>query len=311
MNKESRIFVAGHGGLLGSAVCRQLKKQGFKYILTLARKDTDYLNYSKLAEFFKKESPEYIIQAAGLTGGIIANKTRPAEFLFKNTMVQNHFFQLATEHKAKALVFFSSSCVYPKHATQPMKETQLLTGPIEETSQAYAMAKMNGMYACKAYNEQYKSTKMICLLPNSIYGLFDNFDPESSHVMGALIRKIHEAKRDNLKSVTLWGSGTPKREFVNSDDVADATIFALKNLNKFENEHYNVGSGSDYSISELAHRIAQIVGYEGEIQFDTSKPDGTPRKILDSSKINLLGWMPKKSLSDGIKETYNWFVENY
>jgi GDP-L-fucose synthase len=310
MEKTSRIFVAGHAGLLGSALCRRLKNQSFEHILTLSRKEVDYSDFNALRDFFAAEKPEYVLLAAGKTGGIVANKNFPADFLFQNTIIQNHFFELAHKFSIKALVFYSSSCVYPKLATQPIQESSLLTGPIEETSQAYAMAKLNGMFACKAYNEQFSSTKFICLLPNSIFGPNDNFDLETAHVMGALIQRFHEAKKHALPRVTLWGSGKPRREFIFCDDIADATLFALANSDKLTNSHYNVGSGRDFSIAELAQIIAEIVGFNGKIEFDTTKPDGTPRKLLDSSRFNDLGWKPKKDIRDGIKETYEWFLNS-
>ena len=302
--------MAGHAGLLGSALCRHLKAQRFNRVLTLTRAQADYTDFNALHEFFAAERPEYVLLAAGKTGGIVANKNFPADFLYQNTVIQNNFFELARRFSVKTLVFYSSSCVYPKLAAQPIQESSLLTGAIEETSQAYAMAKLNGMFACNAYNEQFKTTRFICLLPNSIFGPNDNFDLETAHVMGALIQRFHEAKKNSRSSVTLWGSGSPRREFIYCDDVAAATLFAVENADQLGNFHYNVGTGHDFSIAELAKVIAEIVGFEGKIEFDTTKPDGTPRKLLDSSRFNALGWKPKKDIRDGIKETYEWFLNS-
>lgn len=267
----------------------------------------DYRDYEALKNFFARTSPEVVFLAAGRVGGIVANKTYPAEFLSENLAVQNNFFRLAHEFNVKTLVFFASSCVYPKFAEQPIGEDSLFGGPIESTSKAYAAAKIAGIVACESYNQQYSATKMICLLPNSLYGPYDDFSNDGSHVLSALIRKIHDAHEAQQEKVVLWGSGNPKREFLFSEDAAEAAIFAVLHPEKFANEHYNVGSGDECSIKELATEIAQIIGYKGKIEFDSSKPDGTPRKLLDSSKILKLGWKPSTRLNEGLKVTYEWY----
>ncbi|MEM7182555.1 MAG: GDP-L-fucose synthase [Spirochaetota bacterium] len=306
---ESKIYIPGHTGLLGTALLKELQQQGYKNLVTCSRKELDLTDKAALAIFWEKQKPEYVILAAGLTGGIVANKTYPAEFLHQNLSIQDNFFELAIRYNTKALVFFASSCVYPKQSPQPMKEEYLFTGPIEETSEAYAVAKTSGLIACKSYNKQYEKTKFICLLPNSMYGPNDNFDLENSHVLSALIRKIHDAKI-NQTPITLWGSGSPEREFVYSEDVANACLFTLQNIDKIENQHYNIGSGTAVSIRELAETICEVVGYEGEIIWDTSKPDGTPKKLLDSSQFLDLGWKNKMNLKQGIGATYQWFLQN-
>ena len=306
---ESKIYVPGHSGLLGTALLKELAAGGYNNVVTRSRKELDLTNQAALASFWETEKPEYVILAAGLTGGIVANKTYPAEFLHQNLAIQDNCFELAVRHETKALIFLASSCVYPKQSPQPMKEEYLFTGPIEETSEAYALAKASGLIACKSYNKQYQKTKFVCLLPNSMYGPNDNFDLENSHVLAALVRKVHDAKT-NQTPITLWGSGSPEREFVYSEDVANACLFTLQNLDKIENQHYNIGSGNGISIRELAETICEVVGYQGEIQWDTSKPDGTPKKFLDSSKFLALGWKNKMTLKQGIGATYQWFLQN-
>lgn len=311
MFKESKIYVAGHTGLLGTALVKRLTSLGYSNIISKTHDKLDLTNQAAVDKFFAQELPEYVFLAAGLTGGIVANKTYPASFLHTNVAIQDNVFEACLKHDVKSLVFYGSSCVYPKNSEQPMKEQYLFTGLIEETSEAYASAKIAGIISCKAYNNQYGNTRYIALLPNSMYGPNDNFDLENSHVLGALIRKIHDAKINNDASLALWGSGSPRREFIYSDDVADASIFAMINNNKLDNCHYNVGNGVDYSIKELADLLKSIIGYKGKICWDTTKPDGTPRKLLDSSKFNSLGWKPSFSLEDGLKVTYDWFLNNF
>jgi len=308
MDKYAKIFVAGHQGLLGAALIKKLEEHRFSSIVTASTSFVDFSDFHKLKEFFEQNRPEYVFLAAGRTGGIHANKTYPAEFLNENLKIQSNFFQLAQEYDVRALVFYASSCVYPKYISQPISETSLLTGTIEATSQAYGASKIAGILGCWAFNEQYKKTQYICLLPNSMYGPHDNFSSDDSHVLGALIQKIHMAKITQQDEVLLWGTGTPLREFIFSDDVAEASIFAVQNRAILKNEHYNVGSGEECSIQALAQKIAEIVGYSGRVIFDINKSDGTSRKFLDSSRFLSLGWKPRISLEEGIKITYAWYV---
>ncbi|MCP5496486.1 MAG: GDP-L-fucose synthase [Leptospiraceae bacterium] len=311
MELNSKIYLPGHTGLLGNAILKKVNEDGYQNVITKTHKGLELTDKQSLDAFLEETKPEYIILAAGKTGGIVANKTYPADFLHQNVSIQDNFFELSIKHNVKALVFYASSCVYPKMSPQPIREEYLFTGEIEATSEAYAAAKIAGMLACKAYNRQYQKTKFLCLLPNSMFGPYDNFDLEQSHVLSALIRKIHEAKVNKSETLTLWGSGKPEREFIFSEDVADATLFAIKNANKFENSHYNIGSGTSISIKELANVIADIVDYKGKILWDESKPDGTPKKLLDSSRFNALGWKKVTSMDAGIQVTYQWFLKNY
>jgi len=310
MLKDSRIYIAGHMGLLGSALINKLKSGGYTDIVTKTRSELDLTKQDKVNEFFNKERPDFVFLAAGLTGGIIANKKYPATFLHTNIAIQDNVFHAANKYYVKHLVFYGSSCVYPKNCPQPMKEEYLMTGSIEETSEAYAIAKTAGIIGCRSYNSQFNSNCFIALIPNSMYGPNDNFDIEKSHVLSALIRKFHEAKIDEKECITLWGSGNPRREFIFCDDVADASIFAMENANKLQNFHYNIGTGVDYSIKELAEFISRIVGYNGEIKWDLSKPDGAPCKLLDSSKFFDLGWKPSVNIEEGLKVTYEWYLRN-
>ncbi len=310
MHKNAKIFVSGHTGLLGSALVKKLKSEGFCNIITKSHKELDLTDQSAADGFFHEERPEYVFLAAGLVGGIMANKTNPATFLHTNIAIQDNVFEAATKTGVKHLVFYGSSCMYPKNCPQPIKEEYLMTGEIEDTSEGYAIAKTAGILACKTYNNQYKNNRFIALIPNSMYGPNDHFDLENSHVLSALIRKFHDAKTNGEKKVTLWGSGTPKREFVFHEDVAAASIFAMKNADTLRNMHYNIGSGVDYSIKELAQMISEIVGFKGDIEWDLTKPDGTPRKLLDSSKFLHLGWRPVTDIKTGIKTTYEWYVSN-
>ncbi|MBI4689572.1 MAG: GDP-L-fucose synthase [Nitrospirae bacterium] len=310
MFKDSRIYVAGHTGLLGSALIKKLGEQGFLNIITRLRAELDLTDSAAVVGFFRTEQPEYVFLAAGLTGGIVANKTYPARFLHTNMAIQDSVFEAANKCNVRRLVFYGSSCIYPKNAPQPMKEEYLMTGEIEGTSEAYAIAKIAGIIACRAYNNQYKPNRFIALVPNSMYGPNDNFELENSHVLSALIRRLHEARVNKKDKITLWGSGIPRREFIFSEDVADASIYAMMNADKFQNIHYNIGTGVDYSIKEIAEIIARIAGFGGEIFWDTGKPDGTPRKLLDSSRFVAIGWKPSTNLENGLKITYEWYLED-
>lgn len=310
-DKTDKIFVAGHNGLLGSALVERLKAEGFSNILTADRVELDLTDFVAVNAFFATHKPDIVFLAAGKVGGIVGNKTYPADFLRINSAIQYAVFEAAHKYGTRHVVFYGSSCTYPKLCPQPMKESDWLTGAIEETSIGYAAAKISGMVGCKAYNTQYGYNKFICLVPNSIYGPNDNFDLENSHVLSALLRRFHEAKQNGASELCLWGSGSPKREFVHSYDAAAASIFAVKNAEKLENSHYNVGSGEDISIKELAEKIAIIVGFEGKLAWDTEKPDGAPRKLLDASRFLALGWNKEVDFDEGLRDTYEWLKENY
>lgn len=310
-NKDSKIYVAGHTGLLGSAIIRVLKHGEYKNIITKTHEELELTDKVAVEEFFSKNEIEYIFLCAAKVGGIIGNKTRPATYIHENIAIQNNIFELATKYNVKNVIFYGSSCTYPKICEQPMKEENWLTGPIEETSMGYAAAKIAGIISCKSYNIEYNTNRFICVIPNSMYGANDNFDLENSHVFSALIRRFYEAKKDNKESVTLWGSGTPRREFIYAEDVAEASIFLIRNVDKLENNFYNLGTGIDYSIKELAEAISKTIGYEGKIEWDTSKPDGTPRKLLDSSRFLELGWEPSTKFEEGLAKTIKWYEENH
>ncbi len=308
MYKDSRIYIAGHRGLIGAALYKQLEDRGFANLLVRDHRELDLTVREQVDAFFHQEKPEYIFLAAGKVGGILDNKTYPADYFHTNISIQNHIFEAAVRCDVKGVVFYGSSCMYPKESQQPIKEDYLLTGPIELTSEGYAAAKIAGTLACKAYNNQY-GKRFICLVPNSSYGPNDNFDLESSHVLSALIARFHKAKIEKANQIVLWGSGQPRREFVYCDDVAEASVFAMENLSLLENHHYNVGAGTDISIKELAEKIAQVVGYQGTILWDQSKPDGTMRKLLDGSKFTGLGWNASVDMSQGIEQTYQWYKQ--
>ncbi|KKQ46976.1 MAG: GDP-fucose synthetase [Candidatus Moranbacteria bacterium GW2011_GWD2_37_9] len=303
MEKNSKIYIAGHNGLVGSAIIRNLKSNGFNNLVLKTHKELDLLK-----KFFETEKPEYVFLAAARVGGILENDTYPADFIFQNLQIQNNIIHNAYLSGVKKLLFLGSSCIYPRECPQPIKEEYLLTGPLERTNEAYAVAKISGIKMCQSYNKQY-GTKYISVMPTNLYGPNDNFDLNSSHVLPALLRKFHEAKINNQKEVLIWGTGSPKREFLHVDDLADACIFLMENYN--ENEIVNIGTGQDISIRELAEAVKRIVGFEGEIKNDTSKPDGTPRKLLDVSKLHSLNWKHKIELNQGIKDTYQWFLKNY
>ena len=310
MDKDSRIYVAGHTGLLGSALIKKLENNGFHNIIARTHKELDLTRYDDVKSFFRKNKPEYVFLAAGTTGGIIANRTYPYRFLHINIAIQDNIFEVANEYSVKHLVFYGSSCIYPKHSSQPIKEEYLLSGKIEETSEAYAIAKMAGVIACKTYNTQFNTNRFIALVPNTMYGPSDHFDTDNSHVLSALITKLHISKENKEKKTILWGNGSPRREFIFSEDVADASIFAVEHSKELENKHYNVGVGIDISIKDLANMIASTVGYNGEISWDKSMPDGVPRKLLDSNRFMDLGWKHSVPLEAGLSLAYRWYLEN-
>jgi GDP-L-fucose synthase len=305
MDRDSKIFVAGHRGLVGSAITRVLKKHGFENLILRTRNEVDLRNQLQVDEFFKKDRPDYVFLAAAKVGGIWANHTYRGDFILENLQIQTNVISSAFHAGVKKLVFLGSSCIYPKLASQPMKESALLTGPLEETNEAYAIAKIAGIMLCKSLMIQYKRP-FISLMPTNLYGPGDNYDPENSHVLPGLIRKFHEAKVKNLKSVSAWGTGSPMREFLYSDDLAEAALFALENYDAVD--HLNVGSGEEISIRDLSILIRNIVGYSGDIVWDSSKPDGTPRKLMDSSHLRSFGWKPSVSLADGIRMAYQDFL---
>ena len=307
MEKNSKIYVAGHRGLVGSAIVRALQKNNFTNLITRTHDELDLLNQKDVYDFFNTEKPEYVFLAAAKVGGIMANKTYPADFIYQNLQVQNNVIDAAHRHQVKKLLFLGSSCIYPKLAPQPIKEEYLLTGPLEPTNDAYAIAKIAGIKMCQAYRQQY-GDNFISVMPTNLYGENDNFDLETSHVLPALIRLLHEAKVDGLPSVTLWGSGTPRREFLHVDDMAEACLHLMNTYN--EPEIVNIGTGEDVTIKELAETIKDVVGFKGEINWDTTKPDGTPRKLLDVSRLHSLGFKHKLNLKEGIYLTYSWYKEN-
>ena len=308
MKKDAKIYVAGHRGLVGSAIMRKLKKEGYNNLVYRTSSELDLRRQEKVEEFFEEEKPEYVILAAAKVGGIQANDTYSAEFLYDNLMIETNVIDASYQNDVKKLLFLGSSCIYPKFADQPMKEDYLLSGKLESTNEGYAVAKITGIKLCEHYNKQY-DTNFISAMPTNLYGPNDNFDLETSHVLPALIRKFHEAKINEEDEVVIWGTGKPRREFLHVDDLADALLFLMNNYNG--DQFVNVGVGKDISILELAELIKDIVGFEGEIVNDLSKPDGTPRKLLDVNRLNDLGWEAKISLEEGIKDTYQWFKENY
>ena len=347
MEKNAKVYVAGHKGLVGSAILRALEKSGYNNCVVRSRQELDLTCQSSVERFFDEERPEYVFLAAAKVGGILANATYPADFIYQNLVIETNVIHAAYKYGAKKLLFLGSSCIYPRDCPQPMKEEYLLTGPLEPTNEPYAVAKIAGIKMCEAYNRQY-GTKYISVMPTNLYGPNDNFDLETSHVLPALIRKFHLAKlamqkdwegikknevifgripddfkrslgldpktnlplenSDNAPEVVLWGTGSPRREFLYVDDLADACIYLMNNYDG--SEIVNIGVGKDITIRELAELIAKIVGYQGKIRFDTSKPDGTPRKLLDVSKLSSLGWQPTIGLEEGIKKTYGWFLSS-
>jgi GDP-L-fucose synthase len=303
MTPVSSIFVAGHRGLVGSAVLRELERLGYRNLLLETRNNLDLRDQGAVSRFFARRQPEFVFVCAAKVGGIQANATHPAEFLYDNLAIEINLIHAAWRHRAQKLLFLGSSCIYPKLAPQPIKEKYLLTGPLEPTNEAYAIAKIAGMKMAAAYRAEY-GFSAISLMPTNLYGPGDNFDLETSHVLPALIRRLHEAKISNAPVVTLWGTGAPRREFLHVDDLASAACWAMETYDAAE--HLNVGTGEDLTIAELAQKVAQVVGYTGQIRFDPARPDGTPRKLLDVSRIHSLGWRARIPLEEGIRSTYDW-----
>lgn len=307
MEKNAKIYVAGHRGLVGSSIVRALQRQGYTNLITRELAQLDLINQAAVGDFFKTEKPEYVFLAAAKVGGIMANATYPADFIYQNLAIQTNVIHAAHASQVKKLLFLGSSCIYPKLAPQPMSEESLLTGPLEETNEAYAIAKIAGLKMCGYYKKQYGDDFISCM-PTNLYGPGDNFNLQTSHVLPALIRKFHEAKTTGAATVTLWGTGSPLREFLFVDDLADACVFLMNNYS--DTTTINVGSGHEVTIAALAQLVKDVVGFVGEIVWDASKPDGTPRKRLDVSKLNALGWEAKMPLRDGIAAAYEWFQKN-
>lgn len=305
MNKDSKIYIAGHKGMVGSAILRKLQDLGYKNFVLKTSKELDLRNQQLVADFFASEKPEYVFLAAAKVGGIVANNTYRADFLYDNLQIQNNIIHASFVNHVKKLLFLGSSCIYPKMAPQPIKEDYLLTGTLEHTNEPYAIAKIAGLKLCDAYRDQY-GCNFISAMPTNLYGINDNYHPENSHVLPALIRRFHEAKVSNAASVTIWGSGSPLREFMYADDLADACVYLMHHYD--EKGLINIGTGEEVSIKELALMIKDIIGYNGEIQFDTSKPDGTPRKLLDVTKLHSKGWKHNTHLKEGIKRAYEDFL---
>ena len=310
LNKGNKIYIAGHNGLVGSAIKRKLEQAGYTNLVCRTSSELDLRNQTAVAEFFAEERPESVFLAAARVGGIYANSTYPAEFIYDNLAIQTNIIHSAYRYGAKKLLFLGSSCIYPKFAPQPIKEEHLLTGILEPTNEPYAIAKIAGIKMCESYNRQY-GTNFISVMPTNLYGPDDNFDLENSHVLPALIRKVHEAKVQGRNEVEVWGTGNPKREFLYVDDLADACVFLMENRNYNDiGSFVNIGTGEDLTIRELAFLVKTVVGYTGDLVFDRSKPDGTPQKLLDVARINALGWRASTPLEQGIRLTYKWFVEN-
>lgn len=307
MNKKKKIYIAGHHGMVGSAVWRALETKGYTNLLGLSRVELDLTNQQLVSDFYREEKPDIVINAAAKVGGILANNNYPYDFLMQNMQIQNNLIDGALNSGVEKFIFLGSSCIYPKFASQPLKEEYLLTDSLESTNEWYAVAKISGVKACQAIRNQY-GKDYVSLMPTNLYGYFDNFDLNSSHVLPAMLRKFHEAKVNGNSAVKLWGSGTPMREFLFVDDMADAVVFALEN--KLSEYIYNIGTGRDITIKELAKTIQNVVGHKGEIIWDESKPNGTPRKLLDVSKMKELGWCYSTELTEGIEKTYQWFLEN-
>jgi GDP-L-fucose synthase len=309
MRTTSKIYVAGHTGLIGSAVLRRLEHGGYHRVVTKPHCELELTDYLAVERFFHDVRPEYVVLAAGRVGGIVENQTYPADFMTANLAIQLNVLRAAHLTGVKKLIFFASSCMYPRECPQPMSETALFSGYPEPTSLAYAVSKLAGMQMCLAYNQQYGEKRFIPIIPNSAFGPNDNFDPKSGHVLPALIRRFHEAKVAGAPKVTLWGSGNPRREFIHADDIADACITLLERDTSQLQFPLNLGTGKDVSIRELASMIADVVGYKGRLEWDTSKPDGAPRKLLDSSRLLAFGWKPKVDLIAGLKSTYRWYLD--
>lgn len=319
MDKDSKIYIAGHTGLVGSAIVKNLQSKGYTNLIYRTHKELDLINQSAVEAFFHTEKPEYVILAAAKVGGIHANNTYRADFIYENTQIQNNVIHQAYVHDVKKLLFLGSTCIYPKNSPQPMKEEYLLTSELEYTNEPYAIAKIAGIKMCESYNIQY-GTNFISVMPTNLYGPNDNFDLETSHVLPALIRKMHEAKLQNLPEVEIWGSGQPRREFLYSEDMADACVFILEHRNfkdtysitekEIRNTHINIGTGTDISIQNLAETIKKVVGYTGKLRFNSNKPDGTMVKRTDSSKLHALGWKHTVKLEEGVQKVYTWYLKN-
>jgi len=309
MEKDAKIFVAGHKGLVGSAVQRKLEKEGYRNLVVRTSDELDLTRQAEVEAFFSEESPEYVFLCAAKVGGIMANSTYPADFIYQNVMIAANVIHASFRRGARKLLNLGSSCIYPKHAPQPLKEDCLLTGTLEPTNEAYAVAKIAAIKLCRYYNEQY-GTNFLSVMPTNLYGPGDNFDLDTSHVLPALIRRFHEAKAASVPEVTLWGTGSPLREFLYVDDLSDACVFLMQEHHARDiGEFINIGTGEDLSIRELAELIARVVGYDGDIRWDPAKPDGTPKKLLDVSRVNALGWKAKMGLEEGIKCVYSWYRE--
>ncbi len=303
MEKSAKIYIAGHRGMVGSAILRNLQSKGYTNFITRTHSELDLTSQAAVNEFFETEKPDYVFLAAAKVGGIVANSTYPAQFFYENSMIQNNVLHASYKSGVKKLMFLGSSCIYPKMAPQPMAEDALLTGLLEQTNEAYAIAKISGIKMCDYYRTQY-GCDFVSVMPTNLYGTGDNYDLQNSHVLPALLRKFHEAKQTGA-AVTLWGSGSPYREFLHADDMADATIFCMFNYSDYG--HVNVGSQSELTIKALAEMVAKVVGYEGEIVWDSTKPDGTPRKLMDSTKLYDMGWKPSITLEEGVARTYEEF----
>jgi GDP-L-fucose synthase len=306
MEGNAKIYVAGHRGMVGSAIIRLLKKSGYKNLIFKTSKELDLTNQNAVTAFFNEEKPEYVFMAAAKVGGIMANNTLRADFIYQNLMIQNNIIHSSFENKVQKMLFLGSSCIYPKMAPQPLKEEYLLTGPLEYTNEPYAIAKIAGIKMCESYNKQY-GTNYISVMPTNLYGPNDNYDLNTSHVLPALIRKFHEARTENKPVVEIWGTGSPRREFLHADDLAEACLYLMQNYSG--SDPVNIGSGEDVTIKDLAVLIKNITGYQGELKFDVSKPDGTPRKLMDVSKLAGLGWKYKIGLEEGIKNTYEQYKQ--
>ena len=307
---DKKIFIAGHKGLVGSALIRQLQKKGYKNFILKTREELDLMQTEKVFKFFEEEKPDWVFLAAAKVGGIYANNTYPVDFLLDNLKIQNNIIEAAYKNNVKKLLFLGSSCIYPKLAPQPIKEEYLLTSALEPTNEPYALAKITGIKLCSAFNRQY-GTNYISAMPCNLYGINDNYHTENAHVIPMLLRRFHEAKEKNLQKVTVWGTGTPMREFMCSDDLAEACVYLMENKNAEEiGEFINIGTGTDVTIRELAELIKETVGFEGELEFDTTKPDGTPKKLLDVSRLNALGWQTKISFKQGLTLSYEDFLNN-
>ncbi len=307
MDKAARIYLAGHRGLVGSALERRLRSQGYERLLTRTHAELDLTSAPQVEGFFAKERPEYVLLAAAKVGGIVANDTSPADFARENLLIQTHVIDAASRHGVKKLLFLGSSCIYPREAPQPIREESLLAGPLEPTNEAYAIAKIAGILTCRAYQRQH-GLRSICAMPTNLYGPGDNFDLTTSHVLPALLRKLHEAREGGREEVRLWGTGAPRREFLHVDDLADACLMLMTEYESVD--LVNVGTGEDLTIRELAELVADVVGFRGRLAWDPTRPDGTPRKLLDVSRLRSMGWKPRFGLREGIERTYRWYLEH-